>query len=190
MAGLKKFWAGGIGLLILLGLLFVWNAATNTHVFRFSEETIENVLQKRAPLTRSYFRVFDVTIDAPRVDLIEKSDRIAAGADVILDIKIGGFETPLQGAADISGSIEYRAEETAFYLADPQIEVLKIPGIPERFSDRAHGVVALAISEFYENRPLYELTGDETPKAAARMLLRDIVVKDGKLVVTLGLDQS
>lgn len=182
--------AAVVVMLLVIGAGVLWYSASRTHVFRFSEGAIERVLQERAPVTRSYMRVFDVTVEKPRVDLVEESDRVAAGVDVALDIKIGDFAAPIYGAVDLSGAIDYRADEAAFYLTDPEIEALKIQGIPERYSDRAHGVIKLAIKEFYEERPLYALTGEETPKRAARLLLRDVVVKDEHLVITLGLDQS
>lgn len=169
-------------------LIFV--ASKKDYVFRFSESQLQEKLNARIPWSQSYLFIFDVTLDNPRVDLIDGSDRVAGGIDVLLNIKIGDSAAPLRGAVDLSGDVEYRSEEGAFYLTDPVIEALRIAGVPERYSDRTHHVISLALAEYFKTRPIYSLEGTDASKVAARLLLKDVMVKDEHLIVTLGVQKK
>ncbi len=154
---------------------------------RFTEAQIQSTLAARAPFTDTYFRIFEVTLASPRVELIDDSDRVKAGADVILNIYVNDEPRPLGGSIDFSGSVDYVAERGEFFLVEPTIENLDVEGVPAAFEKRVRSVLELAIANFYETRPIYRLTGDKLEKRAARMLLRDVHVADDVLTVTLGL---
>ena len=93
---------------------------------------------------------------------------------------------------DVSGGVRYAPDEGAFYLTNPQIENVQLQGIPARFANHANYALSLALSEFYRDRPIYRLSEADAKHAATKFVLRDVVVKDETLHVTLGLkkDQS
>ncbi|MEM9495195.1 MAG: DUF1439 domain-containing protein [Pseudomonadota bacterium] len=154
---------------------------------RIGEPQLRAMLDAGAPYRQSYYDIFDVEIDEPRVDLSSATgERILGGADVKLTVKVGGFTLPLNGAVDLSGGIAYQPDEGAFFLTNPQIIDLRIPGVPARYSERARSVVSLALGEFYRHQPVYVLEERVTPHRAAKLLLRDVKIADEKLVVTLG----
>ncbi len=159
-------------------------------VFRFSEADLRERLDDQLPWSERYYLIFEVTVDNPRIDLIEGSDRVAGGVDATLNITINDNPQPLSGAVDLSGSVRYVREEAAFYLADPQVENVRIAGIPDRYANRANQAISNALGAFYKSRPIYTLEGTEAADRAARLLLKDVTVKDEHLVVTLALDQS
>ena len=70
-------------------------ASKSDYEYRFTESELQEKLGERLPLTKKYLYVFDVTLDEPRVDLTEGSERIAAGIDVVLNINLGSSTTPL-----------------------------------------------------------------------------------------------
>lgn len=165
-------------------------ASQNNYEYRFTETQLQEKLGERLPLTKTYLFIFDVTLDQPRVDLVEGSDRVAAGVDVLLNIKIGGGGVPLVGAVDVSGAIDYEPDTGEFFLTDPVIDSLRIQGVPDRYADQSRGVIESALSEYYEARPIYTLEGTDAAKMAGRLLLKDVTVKDEELIVTLGLNKN
>ena len=158
-----------------------------TYILSFTEAELHERLDEKLPFSEDYLFIFNVTLENPRVDLIEGSDRIAGGLDAILNVKLGDSDVPVGGALDVSGNVRYAPEEGAFYLANPQIDKVRLQGVPERFANRANNALSLAIAEFYRERPIYRLSESDVKHAAAKMVLRDVNVKDEVLYVTLGL---
>ena len=177
-----------ITVLLIIGAVLI--ASKNNYVFRFSEPELQEKLSERLPLTKNYLFIFEVTLDEPRVDLIEGSDRVGAGIDVVLNIRIGESELPLGGSVDVLGGVDYVPERGEFYITDPEIVTLNIQGLPPDYAERAGDVISRALAEYYKTRPIYSLEGTSASKAAAKLLLKDVTVEDEKLVVTLGLKKD
>ena len=187
---MKQFVAGLLLLILALIAAAFFFLRDREFTYRFSETDLRERLDDRLPWSESYYLIFEVTVDNPRIDLIEGSDRVAGGVDATLNITINNNPRPLSGAVDLSGAVKYVREEAAFYLADPQVENVRIAGIPDRYANRANEAISKALSAFYKSRPIYTLEGTEASKQAARLLLKDVTVKDEHLIVTLALDQN
>ena len=155
--------------------------------FSFSEQQLQEKLAKKLPFTKTYLILFEVTLDNPRVMLPEGASRVRAGLDVTLNIQIGKEPKPLGGSVDASGSIAYLPDEGAFYLADPLIEALSVQGIPDKYSAKVNSVLTKALTRYYAERPVYTLKETNVKQAAARLVLKGVIVEDGELLVTLGL---
>ena len=171
---------------LAIGAGVYWFSTANSLTFRLSEPQLRAIANAQAPYENSYYSLFDVTLDNLRVDLEDGSDRIAAGADIKLVLDLGFAMIPLNGAADFTGGLEYRPEAGAFFLKDPVITDLRIQGVPARYADRSHEVVSLALAEYYELQPVYSLEDTRASHMAARLLLKEIEIKDEHLIVTLG----
>jgi hypothetical protein len=157
------------------------------YVYTFSESQIREKLAARLPFRRTYLLFFDVTLDNPRVSLADESGRISAGLDITLGIRVGGQPVPLGGTIDVAGRLDYRADEAAFYLAEPVIENFSIQGLPEKYASKIAKVIADGLQDYFSDHPVYALRASESRELAARLVLRDVVVRDRTLVVTLGL---
>lgn len=157
------------------------------YTFRFTEAEIQEKLAERLPLRKTYLFIFEVVLDDPRLELIEGSDRVNAGLDVTLNIRINDEPLPLGGELDVSGGIRYYAAEGQFFLADPVIENLNVQGVPSKYTDRVNTILAKAIGEYYLDRPIYTLSSSDVKTATARLLLKSVVVEERVLIVTLGL---
>ncbi len=155
--------------------------------YRFTEPQIRDQLSQKLPLEKTYLFIFSVILDNPRVTLINGSNRVNAGMDVVLNIKFGSEPLPLGGTIDVSGGLRYSRKESAFYLEEPIIENLGIQGVPEKYSEKVKQVMELALAEYFSKRPIYTLKADDPAKSVAKILLKDVVVENQELVVTLGL---
>ncbi len=172
-------------LFLVLGLYIYFSG--KEYVFSFSESQIHEKLATKLPLSKKYLIIFEVTLDNPRVTLTNGSDRVAAGLDVILNIWINKNPKPLGGTLDASGGIKYVKNDGEFYLTGPVIEHLSIQGIPEKYLEKANQVLTKAIAEYYESHPIYKLKPTDVKKAAARLVLKNVIIEEQQLVVTLGI---
>ena len=157
------------------------------YTFRFTEAELQEKLAERLPLRKTYLFIFEVVLDDPRLELIEGSDRVNAGLDVTLNIRINDEPLPLGGELDVSGGVRYYAAEGQFFLTDPVIENLNVQGVPSKYTDRVNTILTKAIGEYYLDRPIYTLSSSDVKMATAKLLLKSVVVEKRVLIVTLGL---
>jgi len=157
------------------------------YIFRFSENQIHEKLSQKLPLTEKYLFIFEVTLDNPRVTLNNGSDRVIAGLDIILNIWVGKNPQPLGGSIDASGGVKYVSEKGEFFLTDPVVERFAIQGIPEQYSKKVNKVLTKALNEYYETHPIYKLNPTDAKQVAARLILKNVIIENQQLVVTLGI---
>ena len=174
-----------ICLVIVIATYFYFSG--KEYVFTFSENQIHEKLVTKLPLTKTYFIIFEVTLNNPRVTLVNGSDRVAAGLDVILNIRINKEPKPLGGSIDATGGIKYVAKDGTFFLTNPVINDFAIQGIPDRYTEKANQVLTKALSEYYEEHPIYELRASDVKHAVARLVLKDVIIENQQLIVTLGI---
>lgn len=171
---------------LALGGLYAYFSG-NEYVYRFSEQQLQEKLDSKLPFSRRYLLIFEVTLDKPRISLVDGSDRIAAGLDVILNIRVNNSATPLGGTIDASGNLAYDSDKGEFFLVNPVIEKFEVQGIPEKYTKKASTVIGMALGDFYKANPVYRLSRADMKQAAARLALKDVVIKDQTLIVTLGI---
>jgi len=157
------------------------------YTFRLTEAELQTKLAERLPLQKTYLFIIQVVLDNPRLALVEGSDRVNAGLDVTLNIKINDEPLPLGGKLDASGGIRYDGKEGQFFLTDPVIENLEVQGVPANYTDRVNTILTKAIGEYYSTRPIYDLSSADVKGATTKLLLKRIVVEHRVLIVTLGI---
>ncbi|MCP4978453.1 MAG: DUF1439 domain-containing protein [Maribacter sp.] len=172
-------------LAVVVGTYFYFSG--KEYVVRITESDIRQKLDEKLPITKTYLFIIQVTLENPRVNLINGSNRVNAGLDVIFNITIGKNPKPLGGTVDASGGINYVPEKGEFYLTNPIIEDFEIQGIPSKYMDKVNEALTKALAEYYSKNPFYTLRATDAKQAAARMVLKNVIVEDKELVVTLGI---
>lgn len=171
-------------LLAVVGYLFYSN---REHQLRIPEAQLQQKLQQHVPQTRTYLKIFDVTLDNPRVELREESGRIGAGMDVLVELRSPGKTREYRGKLDVAGLVRYDAGSGRFFLAEPEIEQLELGSLEGRTLERLRAVLQIALQEYFALQPLYELKPGDIRQRAARMVLRRVEVQGDELVITLSL---
>ena len=180
-------------ILVVLPLLAIGRIGTyfyfqgREYVFRFTEPELQAKLADNLPYARTYLFIFEVVLDNPRLALVEGSDRVNIGLDLTLNIRIQDEPLPLGGELDVSGGVRYDGESSQFFLTDPVIENLRVQGVPAEYTDRVNSVLTKALGTYYADRPIYTLRASDVKGAAARLLLKSVVVEQQALVITLGI---
>ena len=180
---------------LLAALIFIVIAGIGAYVYfqgkeyevRITQAELQEKLAARMPLRRTYLFIFEVVLDEPRLQLLEGSDRVNAGLDVTLNIRLNDEPLPVGGGLDVSGGVRYEPSQGQFFLTEPAIENLNVQGIPAKYTDKVHRVLTKAVGEYYADRPIYTLDSSAATTAVARLLLKSVVVEDQVLIVTLGI---
>ena len=180
---------------LLIGLFIFFVLATSTYLYlvgreyelRFTEAELQAKLSERLPLTKTYLFIFNVVLDEPRLALVDGSDRVNAGLNVTLNIWIDDEQLPLGGTLDVSGGVIYENSTGQYFLTDPAIENFDVQGVPSEYSDRVVSVLTKAIGQYYMDHPIYTLRSSDPKQAAAKLVLKKVIVENRVLVITLGI---
>ena len=157
------------------------------YVVRITETEIKEKLDEKLPLTKSFLFIIQITLKNPRVLLENGSKRISAGLDVLLNITVNKNPKPLGGTVDVSGGVQYLADKGELFLTNPVIENFVIQGIPDKHLYKVNKALTTALAKYYKENPIYTLRATDVKQAAARMVLKDVIVENKELVVTLGI---
>jgi len=183
---MKAKWGFVAIALVLVAVVAFYYIHGNEYVYVISEKVLQERFAASFPVTKSYL-IFRVTLDNPRVSLQDGSDRIDAGIDSVVNIRVGQQMTPLGGTLDVSSGVRYVAASGEFFLTDPIIRQLAVQGVPDRYIKTVKEIMTKALTDYYATHPIYTLSAIDAKHMVIRLALKRVIVKDRQLVVTLGI---
>lgn len=172
-----------IGLLLCIAAFGVYKYFEGRrYVIKLTESEIQSKLSERLPIRRGHFLLVAVTLDKPRVELVNGTNSIAAGLDVTLQV----LGMPFQGSIDVSGGVRYVSEKGEFYLSDPVVNKFSVHHVPEQHMAKVNEALRLALQEYYADHPIYTLSTLSLKQGLARLILKGVIIENEELVITLG----
>lgn len=151
-----------------------------------TEAQLQERVDEAFPEERRHLALARVVLSEPRVNLFEGSDRIHFGLRA--RVSVTGVGEVLDGSGTISGTIRYEPDEAAFFFDDIRIEELDTGDLSQRYEEPVREGAAVAAREALRRQPVYRLQDDDLRQAAARLILRDVRVVDGRLRIRLGME--
>ena len=183
---------GVVGLVIqALSILFAfrrtWLALfrNERYTLVITQSEIQERLDSKFPITKTYLFIFDIEYSNPKVILDPVSNRILATLDAKTLFKVNGVQ--YAGSSTVSGSLRYKADESAFYIDKAKVEKIDIGNIPSKYADKVDGAASAILCHYLQSYPVYVIKDSNLKLRAAKVVLRDIKVQSGALVITLGL---
>jgi uncharacterized protein DUF1439 len=171
----------------VVGSAYYYFFFNRQYVYRFTEAQLQQALSERLPFTKTYLLIFQITLDHPRVVLVNGSDRVHAGMDIALNVHVADEPSPMGGAIDASGGIRYEPKTGQLFLTQPKIERLELQGVPEQYTSRATVALSRALDTYYADHAIYTLNTSHAKELAARLFLKSVTIEERQLVVTLGI---
>lgn len=101
-----------------------------------------------------------------------------------------GGESPegkIQGTIVVLVGIRYDADEAAFYCEKPAIEKIEIARLPDKLSPAVARLSEKLMTGYFQKSSVYRLDDKTTTNRLAKATLRSVVVRDGQLMVKVGL---
>jgi len=181
-----------VTIVAVVGFL-LWRVWGERYVVTIREDQITEAINKNFPFQKTYFSVIDLTLSDPHLALEEGTDRIQFGCKVETNVHVSSSEGsghgPLRGTASVAGKLRYDSSEGAFYLDESKVEKFTIGGLPDRFTEKVASALGNAVGTALNRVPVYRLKVTDIKQATARLVLREVVVKDKTVVVTLGVGE-
>ena len=175
--GLGLLIAGVAGWYLMRGL--TWQ------VF-IERDQIQTAIDAKLPYEKDFLLVLNLRITALRVHLKEGSDRIGADADLGLNLQAGSAREPLGATARVDARLRYDQQRFCFSIVDPVVRRASLRGIPDRSTDLAVRYAQLGLQHLVDEVPVYTIRDDSLQRRLARAVVRDVAVRNGRVVVTLG----
>jgi hypothetical protein len=154
-------------------------------VIEITQEQIQERLDARFPISEQYLIVFRLTLADPEVVLREGSDRIGLGVSAHTNVRVN--EEDLTGKAHITTKIRYDPGKGSLLLVHPDVEEFTISLLPEEYGDEVMLAANLSARKFLNNYEIYKLNQADFKQRLVKLVLREVVVHNGVLRITLGL---
>jgi hypothetical protein len=91
------------------------------------------------------------------------------------------------GRGELIGTIDYRPEEGAFYLANPRILNLSIDHMPTMLIPKFSQAAKILLKKSLATYPVYRLNENDAKQKMAKASLKKVSVQDDRVLLTLGL---
>jgi hypothetical protein len=170
--------------LVVAAAAAAWLLLDRGYTVEVSEDEIQRQIESGFPVRKSVL-VAKLVFSNPRVVLHGGSeDRVELRVEVVATGALGSHRK--EGSATITGGVRYDPAEGAFYLDDSRI-ALEIEGAePERLAKIEEIATELARDRL-ATIPFHRLDPAGFRDSLARLALKKVKVKRGKVVLTLAL---
>jgi hypothetical protein len=155
------------------------------YVIKITPDEIQKKLDAAFPISKQYLVLLKLTLKDPSVTLREGSDRIGFGVTASTNVSVNGED--LAGRAHVTAGIRFNREEASLSLVDPVVESLDISLLPEKYRDEVMTAAGIAAKEYLDDYEVYRLEASGLKAKVAKLVLKNVVVEQGVLKITLGL---
>ncbi|HSI11239.1 MAG TPA: DUF1439 domain-containing protein, partial [Chthoniobacter sp.] len=139
-----------------------------------TQTQIDDALEQRFPVSKSYLKLFDISYANPEVTLLDEAQRVRVGLDATLNLKVKSHARQFTGGATLTGRVDYHPDTQEFFLDDVKFERLSIEGIPPEYMEPVSTAASKAAQEYVRRAPIYRLKETDTKSALTKVLLKDV----------------
>lgn len=155
---------------------------------RFTAQQLNRQLAPSFPQRRCLFGMACVDLKNPKVELHRSDQRIFVDVDLAL---LMGTQQMGQGSARIAGHPHYDSTKGAFFLRQPSLQSLEVPGALGTEVQMARQLInAILAEDILADQPIWVLDESDARQSLAKLTLRRIEVRDGVLVAIMGDDED
>ncbi len=126
-----------------------------------------------------------VTLSDPLVSFRPDDERIFVVARALPEIPGQVLEA---GTVEIAGVPRYDAGKGAFFLERAAITRAEFAGLPPAYAQTAAQIVGALLDDFLRTTPIHTLDERDARQSLAKLVLRGVRVRDGRLELTIGDD--
>ena len=166
-------------IIIVVSMLFVFSSCAFQKETIIPRAKIQELVSKKFPYDRNVL-IARITVQAPEVYF--KGKRIGLRLSYY-----GNFlGEEIKGSADFNGNIIYKSQTGAFYLSD--FIISDIAFNEHDFSEKAklQNLIDNIISNYLNQFPVYHLNPDDFKQNLARLLIKDVFVRNDDVIIVLG----
>ena len=162
-------------------------ACSSSGLFRrelvFTREDLQARLTKRFPRKEKHALVA-VTFSNPEI-LLEPG---AAAMGIRLEIEIAPrLGKRRRGQVMAEGGLEYRPQRGQFFIVNPKVIAVELDDVKGEYQQSVRSVVDRFVERYLSEVAVYRLDQKDFKQKVAKLVLKSVDIRDGKLVVVVGL---
>jgi hypothetical protein len=146
----------------------------------FSARQIQEAIAPKFPAENCPLPLTCIKLQNPLVTLQDNSDRIT----LTLGTTVSILQQPITGTVVVSAKPRFQASTGEIFLADSQIQDLRLQGVPPNVTSWITQYGSLLAQQSLERTPIYSFKSSQAEKIA-RMGIADVKVIGGKLRVSI-----
>ncbi len=156
-------------------------AERRAYVLTAAQLTAE--LAARFPQRRCVLAVACATLSDPSVRLVNGDPRIFVSVRASPEI---GEQALGEGTIEVAGKPRYQPSSGAFFVDEPSVLRADFPGVPKSAVEQAALLSHDFLADYLKRTPVWVLDESDGQQAMAKLLLREVSVKDGRLLLVIG----
>lgn len=169
--------------LILISFSSFGNAFAFTYTVELTEDQLQDRISAKMPIERKKLFV-TVIFSNPDVILKNDSEKLGFKSNIVALFPAG---LKIEGNGYIQGHIKYDSKKGEFFLENPEVISLDVKNATEKNQEDIRKVADLAAKKALNHHPIYKLKDNNFREKFAISVLKSVTVKDGKLILVLGL---
>lgn len=172
--------------MLALSCLLCWAAGCKNGALRkevvFTAGELQKKIEKQFPITRKG-ALAKVELHHPAVFLDKNTQRIGLRVDMKIAPPLG---KKFSGQMEFDADVEYRPEQGEFFLVDSRVRHFQLDDVPKIYQDMVSSLANETLKRYLEELPIYKLDENDFKESLAKLVLKSVVVKEGKLVLDVG----
>ena len=172
-------------LLLLLCLCAVAPASAERRTFTITAAELTREAAVRFPQRRCLLGLACVTLADPQVRLRNDDPRLFLSARASPDV---GAQPLGEGTIEIAGRPRYDPARGAFFMDTPEVLRLEFPGLSPAYAAQAVELTRGLLVDYLRQTPVWVLDEKDGQQALAKLVLREVDVRGGKLRLVIGDD--
>ena len=162
-------------------------ACSSSGIFRrelvFTREDLQARLSKEFPRKEKH-PLMAVTFSNPEILLEPGADAMGVRLEIKIAPRLGKQRT---GKVVAEGDIEYRPQRGEFFIVNPKVISIEVDHLKGKYQNRVRSVADRIVEQYLSEVAVYRLDQKDFKQKVAKLVLKSVDVKDGKLVVVVGL---
>lgn len=127
--------------------------------YTFSQQQVQDAVQRKFPYHRSVQQLFEVTLTNPVVTLLPDRNRVAVRVDAHLESPL--MQEPVNGTFTLSSELAYDAPSRSVILKSPSVDSVDMAGSAAIYAQQVNAVAAVAATQLLANYPIYTFKPDQ-----------------------------
>lgn len=156
-----------------------------------TREMIDEALDEKFPKKDTYGRILHVHYENPIVEFIPGQDRVRIAIDVRTELGLQKvLSKSFDGSATLTTSLGFNPASARFSLIKPELEAINLPGLSPQYLEIVREGMNLAAGIWFDDIPVYRIKDKNMKHRVARQVLREVEIKDNRIIAILGVPQS
>ena len=162
-------------------------ACSSAGIFRrelvFTREDLQAKLTKKFPRKEKH-PLMAVTFSNPEILLEPGAEAMSMRLDIKMAPRMGKQR---KGRVVAQGGIEYRPQQGEFIIVNPRVLAIEFDHLKGKYQKSVQSAADRLVEQYLSEVAVYRLDQKDFKQKMAKLVLKSVDIKDGKLVVVLEL---